>query len=139
MVACAERTAEFCLWVRRPDKMTNLPHEFTHDELPIELPKSGEPPCLSLYQPTHRHHPDNQQDPIRFRNLVKTLEQSLRQEYSNRELRPLLPPFNDLASDRDFWNHIQVLQACRSCWQDCPNTTVSLKKLVVIHFSCLTD
>jgi Bacterial archaeo-eukaryotic release factor family 3 len=24
-----------------------------------------EPPCLSLYQPTHRHHPDNQQDPIR--------------------------------------------------------------------------
>jgi hypothetical protein len=77
------------------------------DELPIELPKSGEPPCLSLYQPTHRHHPDNQQDPIRFRNLVKTLEQSLRQEYSNREARPLLQPFNDLASDRDFWNHIQ--------------------------------
>ena len=21
-------------------------------------------PCLSLYQPTHRRHPDNQQDPI---------------------------------------------------------------------------
>ena len=28
------------------------------------------PPCISLYQPTHRRHPDNQQDPIRFRNLV---------------------------------------------------------------------
>ena len=21
-----------------------------------------EPPCLSLYQPTHRHHPDSEQD-----------------------------------------------------------------------------
>jgi len=23
-----------------------------------------EPPCISLYQPTHRQHPENQQDPI---------------------------------------------------------------------------
>src|SRR5215510_14959452 len=77
------------------------------DELPIELPKSGEVPCLSLYQPTHRHHPDNQQDPVRFRNLVKRLEHSLRQKYPTREVRPLLQPFNELASNRDFWNHAQ--------------------------------
>jgi hypothetical protein len=77
------------------------------DELPIALPKAVEAPCLSLYQPTHRHHPDNQQDPIRFKNLVKTLEQSLRQQYPTREIRPLLQPFNDLGSDRDFWNHTQ--------------------------------
>ncbi len=77
------------------------------DELPIDLPKAVETPCLSLYQPTHRHFPDNQQDPIRFKNLVKTLEQSLRQQYPTREVRPLLQPFNDLGSDRDFWNHTQ--------------------------------
>jgi len=64
-----------------------------------------EPPCLSLYQPTHRHHPDKQQDPIRFRNLVKMLEESLRQKYSTRDVRPLLEPFQSLAGDRDFWNH----------------------------------
>ena len=29
-----------------------------------------EPPCLSLYQPTHRAHPEKQQDPIRFRTLL---------------------------------------------------------------------
>ncbi|TVR67101.1 MAG: hypothetical protein EA420_00995, partial [Candidatus Competibacteraceae bacterium] len=34
-----------------------------------------DPPCLSLFQPTHRNHPDNQQDPIRFKNLVKALEE----------------------------------------------------------------
>jgi hypothetical protein len=66
---------------------------------------SQEPPCLSLYQPTHRHHPDKQQDPIRFRNLVKALEESLRQKYSTRDVRPLLEPFQRLAGDRDFWNH----------------------------------
>jgi hypothetical protein len=63
------------------------------------------PPCLSLYQPTHRHHPENQQDPIRFRNLVKVLEESLLQKYPTYEIRLLLDPYLALAEDRDFWNH----------------------------------
>jgi Bacterial archaeo-eukaryotic release factor family 3 len=77
------------------------------DELPIELPVAHDSPCLSLYQPTHRTHPDNQQDPIRFRNLVKSLEQSLSQEYPKHEVRFLLQPFNDLIGQNDFWNHAQ--------------------------------
>lgn len=64
-----------------------------------------DPPCLSLYLPTHRHHPDNKQDPIRFKNLVETLEESLLQQFSKDEIRPLLEPFLALESDRDFWNH----------------------------------
>lgn len=64
-----------------------------------------EPPCLSLYQPTFRHHPDNQQDPIRFRNLVKVLEESLRQKYPASEITAFLEPFQALGDDRDFWNH----------------------------------
>jgi Bacterial archaeo-eukaryotic release factor family 6 len=64
-----------------------------------------EPPCLSLYQPTYRHHPDNQQDPIRFRNLVKSMAQSLRQKYAAREVQSLIEPFQDLANDKAFWNH----------------------------------
>ena len=67
--------------------------------------RTAEPPCISLYQPTHRHHPDNQQDPIRFRNLVKALEESLRQKYSTRDVRPLLEPLQNLAEDHSFWNH----------------------------------
>ena len=62
-----------------------------------------EPPCLSLYQPTQRHHPENQQNPIRFHNLVKDLEASLQQKYSFRETDPLLAPFFALAEDTDFW------------------------------------
>ena len=62
-------------------------------------------PCLSLYQPTHRRHPENQQDPIRFRNLIKELEASLLQSHPAAETRLLLEPFEELAQDRDFWAH----------------------------------
>ncbi|MEW6016021.1 MAG: hypothetical protein AB1690_11945 [Candidatus Zixiibacteriota bacterium] len=64
-----------------------------------------DPPCLSLYQPTHRHRPDNQQDSIRFRTLVKELEKSLRRQYAKADVQTLLQPFLKLANDRDFWNH----------------------------------
>lgn len=63
------------------------------------------PPCLSLYQPTHRRHPENQQDPIRFRNLVKELEASLAQKYEAKETKEMLKPFHKLAANADFWNH----------------------------------
>lgn len=76
-----------------------------HSDFAEELLKVSEPPCLSLYQPTHRHHPENQQDPIRFRNLVRTLGESLLRKYPTREIQPLLDPFLALADDRDFWNH----------------------------------
>ena len=69
------------------------------------LLEACEPPCLSLYQPTHRRRPENQQDPIRFGNLVKALEESLLQKYPRREIQTLLDPFLALAEDRDFWNH----------------------------------
>jgi hypothetical protein len=79
-------------------------HVITHDFFAVLL-ETHAPPCLSLYQPTHRHHPDNQQDPIRFRNLVQALEESLRQTYPTREIQPLLAPFQVLADDHHFWQH----------------------------------
>lgn len=83
-----------------PQKIT-LPTIESLRELALVRP----PPLLSLYQPTHRHHPENQQDPIRFGNLVKMLETSLQQKYPDAEVRLLLKPFEALAHDHDFWNH----------------------------------
>lgn len=74
-------------------------------DYPAVLLGEHEPPCLSLYQPTHRQHPENVQDPIRFRNLVKELAESLRQKYPARDIPALLQPFEALAEQRDFWNH----------------------------------
>ena len=64
-----------------------------------------EAPCLSLYQPTHRSHPDNRQDAVRFRNLVKRLAESLHAQFPGSDAAALLAPFNALAADERFWNH----------------------------------
>ena len=79
-------------------------NSLTHD-YPAVLLRNDETPCLSLYQPTHRQHPDNVQDPIRFRNLVKEMAESLRQKYPKREMASLLEPFEALADNKAFWNH----------------------------------
>jgi hypothetical protein len=85
---------------------THTPDALTFDGL-AELASFQGRPCLSLYQPTHRRHPDNQQDPIRFRQLVKGLEASLRQRHSAGAVQSLVDPFEALAQDHNFWNHTQ--------------------------------
>ncbi len=82
--------------------MNILEHDLGVDAAPA--PAVGVPPCLSLYQPTHRNHPANQQDPIRFRNLVKQLESSLLQQSSAADTDALLAPFHALADDHEFWS-----------------------------------
>ncbi|MBN2562257.1 MAG: hypothetical protein JXQ75_15135, partial [Phycisphaerae bacterium] len=84
--------------------MTQKRPLLTNESL-VELESAHEPPCLSLYQPTHRRYPENQQDTIRFGNLVKELEASLRQKYPDAEARLLLRPFEALAHDHEFWTH----------------------------------
>lgn len=66
---------------------------------------ASEPPCISIYQPTHRHRPDNQQDPIRFRNLVKQVQQSLQQSFKPAQVAACIEPLLALERDGDFWNH----------------------------------
>ena len=73
----------------------------------VEMASFMRGPCLSLYQSTHRRHPENQQDPIRFRHLVKALETSLRQQHTADAVKALIEPFEALAQDHDFWNHTQ--------------------------------
>jgi hypothetical protein len=69
------------------------------------LATHSEPPCLSLYQPTHRHYPGNQQDQLRFRHLVEELRQSLEKEFPADKIRSLLEPFEELERDHEFWTH----------------------------------
>lgn len=69
-----------------------------------QLLAKREAPCLSLYQPTHRSFPERQQDPIRFKHLVRELEDSLKQQGRGDQAKALLKPFQDLMNDPDFWN-----------------------------------
>jgi hypothetical protein len=79
-------------------------HPLTTEAL-MELAELATPPCLSLYQPTHRSHPDNRQDPIRFRQSVETLGASLRKAHPDAAVKELLAPFHELAINEEFWNH----------------------------------
>jgi hypothetical protein len=76
-------------------------------------------PFISLYQPTHRYRPENKQDVIRFKNLIRTIENSLKEKYRDKELQVLMKPFNDLAEDNIFWNNtkdgLAVLSNGRKC------------------------
>lgn len=70
-----------------------------------KLLEKQEGPCLSLYQATHRSHPENAQDPIRYKNLVKQLENSLNSTFTTKESEAILKPFHQLAENTEFWQH----------------------------------
>lgn len=72
---------------------------------PHELFYADVDPCISLYQPTHRHGPENQQDLIRFKNLLKQIEQSLLETYDKGKIETLMKPFERLAADWNFWQN----------------------------------
>lgn len=84
-------------------------------ELIKELLAVTAEPCISLYMPTHRSHPENVQDPIRFKNLLKNVRESLSENYSNDEVAELVQSFEALGENKDFWNYttdgLAVLQS----------------------------
>lgn len=79
--------------------------ELLTKELIQELLAADQVPCLSIYMPTHRKHPENLLDIILFKNLVRLLKKSLLQKYSASEVQKHLEPFETLADDNNTWNH----------------------------------
>ncbi|GIV71214.1 AOC03_06830 family ribosome hibernation factor [Caldilinea sp.] len=59
-------------------------------------------PAVTITMPTHRTSPENKQDPIRLRNLVKQATERLLSEFSRREVEPILGRLEHLASSVDF-------------------------------------
>ncbi len=74
-------------------------------ELIKELLAVTAEPCISLYMPTHRSHPENIQDTIRFKNLLKKINESLSDKFTKNEIAELLQPFEELGENKDFWNY----------------------------------
>ena len=59
-------------------------------------------PAVTITMPTHRTSPENKQDPIRLRNLVKQASDRLLSEFSKREIEPVLGRLEYLAAGVDF-------------------------------------
>lgn len=78
--------------------------ELLTKEIVQELLAVNQAPCISLYMPTHRSHPEKLQDVIRFKNLLKELEASLSKKYAANEVKKSLEPFKTLINDTKIWN-----------------------------------
>jgi hypothetical protein len=63
-----------------------------------------DPPCVSLYMPTHRHHPGTEQDRIRFKNLVNQAAELLRRDFTEPDVTRFLKSV-EVLSDEAFWRH----------------------------------
>jgi hypothetical protein len=78
--------------------------------LPIEelknLVEQAEPPCISLYMPTYQAGSEVQQNPIRFKNLIRQAESLLQEQHGFRQsdAMNLLQPALELDKN-DFWQH----------------------------------
>jgi hypothetical protein len=59
-------------------------------------------PALSILAPTHRSFPENRQDPIRVKNLVKQAGERLLSEFSKREAEPLLSRLEALVAEINY-------------------------------------
>jgi len=63
-------------------------------------------PSVSILMPTHRHFPENQQDPIRLKNLAKRAETRLLAEFSKPEVKIITGKINEIIEGIDL-NHLQ--------------------------------
>jgi peptide subunit release factor 1 (eRF1) len=80
--------------------------ELPNKKILNELLSVNKGPCISLYLPTHRTHPENIQDPIRYKNLVRHLKESLLKKYASTETESLLDPFYGTEKDIHLWNYM---------------------------------
>ncbi len=77
----------------------------SRDELRSLMEESGSA-CVSLYLPTHRAGAETQQDPIRFKNLLKQAEERLMTNGLRRaDAGGILGPAQRLLKDATFWQH----------------------------------
>ena len=69
---------------------------------------SHEPPCLSLYLPTHRSAPENSVDRPAYRHLLEAFELALGLSHSHAKIERLLHPLRMLEADHQFWEHTRA-------------------------------
>ncbi len=58
---------------------------------------------LSLYMPTQRAFPERNQNPIRYRNLLRQLRNQVEEQLPQGECEILLKGFEELANNHEFW------------------------------------
>lgn len=66
-------------------------------------------PCVTITLPTHRTVPENRQDSVRLKNLVKETTDRLLNEFNKRDVEALLKRLENLTSTIDFQKSLDGL------------------------------
>ncbi|MDI6739681.1 MAG: hypothetical protein QME74_04890 [Candidatus Edwardsbacteria bacterium] len=66
-------------------------------------------PSVSILMPTYRSIPDNRQDPIRMKNLLKQAVGRLRQEYESKEIAEIVRQMETAAAGIDYQHTLDGL------------------------------
>ena len=74
-------------------------------EHPIFEEQEG--PFISIYQTTHRDPSKNEEDSLRFKNLIKDAEKQLEAHYPGEDPKDVLNPLYDIESNTQLWNQTQ--------------------------------
>ncbi len=69
-----------------------------------DLLKAQDPPCVSIFLPTHRAGREVQQDPIRLKNLLRQAQRRV-EELGFRSSCDITRKANGLVTDSHFWRH----------------------------------
>lgn len=59
-------------------------------------------PCVSIFMPTHRHFPENKQDPLRLKNIINIATKRLKEEFGKDEIQPILEKITEINNSIDF-------------------------------------
>lgn len=86
-----------------PERIKNL------TSVPAELFSRKEPRLVSIYLSTHRRSPENDQDKIRFKNLVAEAEKQLQASSTKRDYAKLIENLDAVLTDLDrrVWRHAE--------------------------------
>jgi len=74
-------------------------------EFPNSIIFEESTPGISLYQSTHRFSPENKQDPIVFKNLIREIENSIEKKYQKNDLTSIMKPFYQIEEEKGFWDN----------------------------------
>lgn len=73
------------------------------NRFPHPIFSSSKIPVVSIYCPTHMTSPDNKQDVLVYKNLLKEVEDKLNLILTKKEVNQFMIGLDELRQDKDFW------------------------------------
>lgn len=86
------------------DDVRTAPHAITREEIRDLLSLPAASPCVSIYMPTYRSGSETLQNPIRLKNLLRSVQERLVETgMKDTDAAELMTPVRELVDDQNFW------------------------------------